>query len=617
MDSLLTQQTNRHNALQRQLTRLDRNLAQLQKASGRLTNIRLLVALGGVTLTAILFTIPEVRLLGWISLVIFVAVFSGVVRLHRRVTQNIAQHTAWRTIKQTHIARMTLDMRHIPTSLRPEQFRHMLATDLDLQNLHRVVNTAVSDGGSRRLRDWLLPVKPDYEATIARQQRVRELIGQPIFRDKLTLAAVIAAEDIRESGEGQTLLDWLESDPPQTDVRRWLIVLGVLSAINLSLLALVGLGILQDAPLLLTLPTYAILFVFQFRYIQNTFEEALTVEAALRRIDAVMRYLERDRYHAMPNVRNLAAPIIEKRPSRVLRRSTLVISGASLRANPIFWLLVNMFIPWDFFFADRLERLKQELADELPQWLDVWHEMEALSSLATFAYLNPDYTFPNIAQGHDRVFTAQQIGHPLIPRDGRVCNDFAFDNLGDVVIITGSNMAGKSSFLRTLGVNLVLAYAGGTVCADELNTTLLRLYTSMRVTDSLDNGISFFYAEVKRLKGLLEAIQQEDREPVFYLIDEIFRGTNNRERLIGSQSFIRALVGSGSIGLIATHDLELASLTSESQHIRNVHFREDVVDGRMVFDFVLRNGPSPTTNALRIMEMEGLPVQSTVGEARS
>jgi hypothetical protein len=606
---------NRQDALQRQINRLDRNLDRLQQTSNRLTHIRLLVALGGVTITAVLFTIPDLRVLAWLSLAVFIGGFSWVVTLHRRVTDNIAQHTAWRTIKQGHLARLALDMRYIPTPPRANAMQHPLATDLDLQNLHRVLNTAVSGGGSKRLQDWLLPTELDYEATTARQQRVRELMNKPLFRDKLTLVAVIAAEDIRESGEGQTLLDWLESDPPQTNVRRWLLGLGLLSATNLTLLGLVATGILSDAPLLLTLPAYAILFVTQFRFIQNTFEEALTVEGALRRIDAVMRYLERDRYGAMPAVRDLAAPIIEQKPSRVLRRATLVISGASLRANPIFWLLVNMFIPWDFFFADRLERLKQNLTDELPQWLEVWHDLEALSSLANFAYLNPAYTFPALEQGEGVVFDAQQIGHPLIPQDMRVRNDFAFNNLGDVVIITGSNMSGKSSFLRTLGVNLVLAYAGGTVCADGLNITLFRLYTSMRVTDSLDNGISFFYAEVKRLKEVLDAINAHTEPPVFYLIDEIFRGTNNRERLVGSQAYIRALVGSNSVGLIATHDLELASLVNESDHIRNAHFREDVAEGRMVFDYVLRDGPSPTTNALRIMALEGLPVQTEAQQA--
>ncbi|MCA9982455.1 MAG: hypothetical protein KDD89_16545, partial [Anaerolineales bacterium] len=200
------------------------------------------------------------------------------------------------------------------------------------------------------------------------------------------------------------------------------------------------------------------------------------------------------------------------------------------------------------------------------------------------------------------------LGHPLIPADQRVCNDFDLLAPPQVVLITGSNMAGKSSFLRTVGLNLVLAYAGGVVCAEGLETRPLRLFSAIKITDSVSDGISYFYAEVKRLKSLLDALQQPDDLPLFFFIDEIFRGTNNRERLIGSRAYIRALVAQNGAGLVSTHDLELVHLADETPHIRNQHFRETVQDGRMVFDYTLRPGPCPTTNALRIMALEGLPV---------
>jgi DNA mismatch repair ATPase MutS len=189
-----------------------------------------------------------------------------------------------------------------------------------------------------------------------------------------------------------------------------------------------------------------------------------------------------------------------------------------------------------------------------------------------------------------------------------VNNDFRAASLGSIYIITGSNMAGKSSFLRTLGVNLALAYAGGPVFARAFETRLFRLYTSIRVADSVTDGFSYFYAEVRRLQGLLAALNGEDERPLFFLIDEIFRGTNNQERLIGSQSYVKALVGGNGVGLIATHDLELAKLADGSPQIRNFHFRDGVADGRMVFDYRLHPGPCPTTNALKIMALAGLPV---------
>jgi DNA mismatch repair ATPase MutS len=206
------------------------------------------------------------------------------------------------------------------------------------------------------------------------------------------------------------------------------------------------------------------------------------------------------------------------------------------------------------------------------------------------------------------MFEGVALGHPLIPVEKKVTNSFTLNERGEIVIITGSNMAGKSTFLRTLGINLCLAYAGGPVNAERLQLSLFRLFTCIRVTDSVTEGYSYFYAEVRRLRALLSAVALPDQPPLFFLVDEIFKGTNNRERLIGSRSFVKALVGRNCVGLISTHDLDLVKLADDVAQVRNNHFREDVMDGQMVFDYVLREGPCPTTNALKIMEMEGLPI---------
>jgi DNA mismatch repair ATPase MutS len=160
-----------------------------------------------------------------------------------------------------------------------------------------------------------------------------------------------------------------------------------------------------------------------------------------------------------------------------------------------------------------------------------------------------------------------------------------------------------------VGINLALAYAGGPVDAGFFQARLFRLFSSMMVSDSVTNGISYFYAEVKRLKTLLSALESDHPLPLFFFIDEIFRGTNNRERFIGSQSYVQALVGQHGVGLISTHDLELARLAEQFSQVTNYHFRDDFAAGQMVFDYVLRPGPCPTTNALKIMQMEGLPVR--------
>jgi DNA mismatch repair ATPase MutS len=303
---------------------------------------------------------------------------------------------------------------------------------------------------------------------------------------------------------------------------------------------------------------------------------------------------------------------------------TRLLAAAGLQRNPLLHFLLNALLPWDFWVSHRLAERKQKLAGVLPGWLHIWFELEALSSLATFAYLNPDYTFADLQPpGAGPLLVAQEVGHPLIPHAQRVGNDFRIGRRGELAIVTGSNMAGKSSFLRTMGVAVRLGLVGTAIPAHSLALQPLRLFTSIQVQDSLADGFSFFYAEVSRLRALLDALPQGET-PLLYLIDEIFRGTNNRERLLGSRAYVRALVNANDrqqgvghgvghevghgVGLIATHDLELTSLAEETPTITNYHFRDDVENGRMVFDYKLRPGPCPTTNALRVMALAGLPV---------
>jgi DNA mismatch repair ATPase MutS len=325
-------------------------------------------------------------------------------------------------------------------------------------------------------------------------------------------------------------------------------------------------------------------------------------------------YLETHRYSGTPRLARLCAPFwrAARRPSAALKQIIRIAGAAGVQQSNLLGFLVNALVPWDLYFAHRLNQYKTTIKADLPVWIDTWYDLEALSALANFGALHPDYVFPDVlpvtTSSAQPVLRACSLGHPLLPPEDCVCNDFTFAHLGEIALITGSNMSGKSTFLRTLGVNLCLAYAGAPVNATALQTRLLRLFTCIKVSDSVTDGISYFYAEVRRLKALLHACEAEEPIPLCFLIDEIFRGTNNRERLIGSRAYIYALARGHGVGIISTHDLELVTLADTVPGIRNYHFREEVHDGRMIFDYQLRPGPCPTTNALQIMQMEGLPI---------
>ncbi len=600
--------------LQHQLYRLEQRLVALRQRSERFSRWRLvLFGLAAVVSAAVFLRWGPVAWL-WATAVSFVPFFA-VVAIHRRVDTAVARFAIWHQLKQTHLARMTLDWDSLPAAqafaVPPD---HPFAHDLDLIgefSLHRLLDTAVSRGGSQRLHHWLLEQTPQPAAVLTRQARVRELTNQTRFRERLALQATLAVDRASERWAGQELVDWLQNEDTERPLRPLLIGLSALAVLNWLLF--VGYQLWGWPPLWIgSMLLYGALFItLGFQPTATLFSDIMFLSDRLQVLNGVFAFLEQWRFRRMPQVQQLCQPFLAagERPSAHISRIQRVMVGVGLRQNWLLGFLLNVLLPWDIYFAYRLNQCRRDLATQLPRWLDVWYELEALSSLATFAYLNPgEWTWPTFAAAASPVFSAAQLGHPLIPSEQRVCNDLHLDAEQAIYLITGSNMAGKSSFLRTIGVNVVLAYAGGPVVGHTATVSWLRLFATIRVADSLTDGFSFFYAEVRRLSQLLTALQDGGERPLLFLIDEIFRGTNNRERLIGSRAYIQALAQGSGLGAIATHDLELVQLADEAEKLVNVHFRDDVVDGRMVFDYKLHPGPCPTTNALKIMALAGLPV---------
>jgi len=602
-------------ALEHHLTRLENRLRYLNWISNRYAWARLITFVIGAVATGTSFYTLGV-LPGISVTILWLASFITLARYHNRVKQSIQQYTLWTAIKTTHLARMRLDWTAIPPQyLGVSQPAQPLEIDLDLigeHSLHRLVDISVSREGSRRLRSWLATSSPDPAIIQQRQALVREMAPMVLFRDKLKLNATLASAGIRQSWEGKHISAWLEQTASVAPVsKNLLLLLFALAAVSAVLFILSNFANLP-AYWLLPFMAYISLYLWKVQRLGDPFELALAVRDPLNDLRAVFQHLETYPYGKHENVQALCSPFLaESRPSVYLKRIDWILAAASVRRNPILWSLISAIIPWDILVMYWLDRSRAAMITLLPGWLDIWFELEALCSLANFAYLNPDYVFPSLtSQDRPAIFEAKTLGHPLIPDRERVCNDFTMRQLGDLIVITGSNMSGKSTFLRTLGINLCLTYAGGPVNARALETIPFRLFTCIRVADSVTDGISYFYAEVKRLKALLLALEEDHPYPLFFLIDEIFRGTNNRERLIGSRSYIRALAGKHGAGVISTHDLELVRLADEISQIKNYHFTETITDGRMLFDYILRPGPSPSTNALKIMWMEGLPVEA-------
>ena len=266
-------------------------------------------------------------------------------------------------------------------------------------------------------------------------------------------------------------------------------------------------------------------------------------------------------------------------------------------------------MPWSAVASWFLERRRRKISESFPICLQELAELEVLGSLVIFDRYQTSI-YPELDSGTLRM---SDVFHPLIDRNHVIANDFGFQDGSSLGLLTGSNMSGKSTFLRAVGLNQTLANMGAPVFASEFATSPMKIETCIEVSDSLRDGVSYFYAEVRRLKALLEQAKAAGQSTLF-LIDEIFRGTNNKERQIGSRAVIRALarLRPKALGFVSTHDLELTVLEKEEPAVVNLHFRETIEAGQMVFSYRLNPGPSPTTNALLIMAMEGLPVDQEI-----
>ena len=283
------------------------------------------------------------------------------------------------------------------------------------------------------------------------------------------------------------------------------------------------------------------------------------------------------------------------------------------------YLVVQFFGFWDIHILRLLENWKAKHGSKARVWFDNLGQWESLCAMAKLAHDQPDWVFPTLTTDGSKKVTGKTLGHPLLSDSDRVSNDCQVGPEGTVLLVTGSNMSGKSTLLRSVGLNVMMAQMGSVVCANEMSLPSLKVATSMRVSDSLAEGVSFFMAELKRLKEIVdqaEQVQSESDWNMMFLLDEILQGTNSRERQIAVSRVVRRLIDDKAIGCISTHDLDLAKTNDLQDGCNTVHFAErfETVDGKekMVFDYRMHEGISPTTNALKLLEMVGLGERDTV-----
>jgi hypothetical protein len=495
---------------------------------------------------------------------------------------------------------------------------HLYAHDLDLfgeASLFELLSSARTRIGEDTLAAWLkAPAEPS--VVRARQEAVVELAPRTDLREDLA----VLGESLRTGVNAEALAAWGERPPRLASpaVPAWTWVLsgaGALAAAGAVVWLAAFLDLLQISAGTLTLlrtyvlVTYAVCQAVLWRMRASTAVILSEVDEAahdLGLLSGVVGRLEVERFSAARLVKMRAELNVEGLPaSRRIARLHKLTDLVDSRDNMVVRLIGPLLL-WDVHLIFAVERWRRSSGPALRRWLAAVGETEALSSLAAYHYEHPADVFPDVVEGTS-AFEAEELGHPLLAEAVAVRNDVRIAGDLKVLIVSGSNMSGKSTLLRTVGINAVLAQAGAPVRARRLRMTTLEIGASIRIQDSLQSGVSRFYAEITRL-GLIMR-RAADTRRVLFLIDELLHGTNSHDRRIGAEAIVRGLVERGGIGLVTTHDLALAAVaTAMGSNGANVHFQDVLVDGRLSFDYRMRPGVVEHSNALALMRSVGLDV---------
>ncbi|MBC5774041.1 DNA mismatch repair protein MutS [Pontibacter sp. KCTC 32443] len=485
---------------------------------------------------------------------------------------------------------------------------HPYTSDLDIfgpNSLFQLINRSVTSIGKAKLAGWLQHRAAKHEV-LHRQEAVAELGNKNAIEWLQNLLATPRHYKHTEDSKTDFFV-WLQENhffSKHTYLQPLIFILpvGTLAAIvawfyGYSGYPAVGLLVVQS------------LLSYRFRVERDEFyENSIGIYESMQSYTRQLQHIEQHQfkaYYLKELQHKLHAGNVKA--SVALGKLALIIDFFSYRLSTLMAFFLNTILMWDFIWVYRLEKWREKYLDQVKGSLDVLASFESIASIAAHQFANPAHTVPEISDVPFE-FSAEQLAHPLIFASERIANDFSMQGVGHTIIVTGSNMSGKTTFLRTVGINMVLAFAGAPVCARKLRVAPVQVYTAMRTVDNLAESTSSFYAELKRLRILLN--MTEHGEPVFYLLDEILKGTNSRDRHLGAMALIRQLHQRYSSGMISTHDLELGAMEEElAGSVENYSFNSTIEGDRILFDYKLQRGICGSFNASKLMQLMGIAIE--------
>ncbi|BCZ47245.1 DNA mismatch repair protein [Clostridium gelidum] len=484
---------------------------------------------------------------------------------------------------------------------------HSYSNDLDIfgkGSLFQWINSSKTFMGRQNLKSRLTnPLKTPLDINTM-QQSLQELAADLEWRQLFEAEGMIISNECINPEE---LYKW-SKDRNELYAKTWLILLvRLLPGITLLLIILAYFTSLVNFKLLcfMSFAQLAILFIGAKKRsatFNNIYKYKNSINIYLRLLSLIIEKDFKSDY--LKQLKNNLVISKDEDAAAAIKKLANIYDKISERNNA-FFIIINILLLWDYQCMILFEKWRIKSGKDLKKWFDVIGEFEALNSISNIIYENPEWVMPLISD-NDYIIKAEKIGHPLLG-EKMVCNNTTIDKTKNILLITGSNMSGKSTFLRTVGINLILSYIGAPVCAKKFECSLMQIFTCMRTSDNLENNISSFYAEILRIKMIVEEVQENKK--VFFLLDELFKGTNSLDRHDGAIALIKQLGDEEASGLISTHDLELCDLQYKYSKIKNYHFKEYYLNNELKFDYKIREGVSTTRNAIHLLKLAGIRIK--------
>ena len=487
--------------------------------------------------------------------------------------------------------------------------KHYYTSDLDIfgkGSLFELVNRGATLPGIIKLATWL-NAPASKGVILSRQQAIAEIAGKNDWKIDMQAHLLFSLKQQKE--QIKNLLAYLKI-PVELEQQQWLNIYSKIAPY--LLLALIIAGIFNAPARYIA----GVLALTNNRIVSSKSDSVKKTDLIAGRIGKTLAHfvfafksIENEEWQS-EYLKNLSERIKENEGEAVsdrIKQLSQLINKLNYRLNLVLGFILNVFLLWDIRQVIAIENWKKANQQSLEKAFDVIAEYEALISLASLRINYPDWCIPEIADGPNYTLTANRVGHPLINAANRIDNDYELNNTFKIDIITGSNMAGKSTFLRTIGINTVLALCGAPVCANSMKVSVVTILSYMRIKDSLNESTSTFKAELDRLQMLLAAVGSDAK--IFFLIDEMLRGTNSVDKYLGSKAVIEQLISKKGVGMVATHDLQIAQLEKKyPEYIRNFYFDIQVKDGEMLFDYKIKHGECKTFNASLLLKQIGINV---------